>query len=265
MNLFKAIVLGLIQGITEFFPVSSSGHLVIFEKLLNLPLEKMLEFDIAVHFASLIAIIIYFFDDFINIFKDFVTLFINKDFTVKTLKKNLFIYLFVASIPTIIFGLFFKIFLIDYFRLPFIVGIMMILTGFYFILAEKFAQKNSKNNLLKSFYIGISQAFAIIPGVSRSGITISTGIFLGLDRKESARFSFLLGSIAIWGATFLTIVESLKVGINIDWNFIFMGFLSSLFASLISIHYLIKIISKRSLNIFSIYLFVVGFLIILLT
>jgi len=265
MNLLQAAILGVVQGITEFFPISSSGHLVVFEHLLNLPVKEMFSFDIAVHFGSLIAIIIYFFDDFADIFKDLVSLVLTRNLTIKNLKNNLFTYLVIASLPALFFGLFLKSFFGSYFRSSFIVGIMMIVTACYFLFAEKFAQKKSKNTLLRSFYIGLAQAFAIIPGVSRSGATISTGIFLGLDRKKSAHFSFLLGSIVIWGATFLTILDTIETGLMISLSFMIVGFISSFVASLISIHYLIKIIVKRSLNVFSLYLFIVGFLLIFFT
>jgi undecaprenyl-diphosphatase len=140
----------------------------------------------------------------------------------------------------------------------------MIITGIYFLISEKFKTTEKKLTWKNTLLIGISQAFAILPGVSRSGSTIATGIFCGIKREDAARFSFILGSIAVTGATLLTTKDILETGLTIDLLTLMIGILSSGIASLLSIHYLMKLLKTKTLFWFAIYLFAVGGLMLLI-
>ncbi|MFC1750764.1 undecaprenyl-diphosphate phosphatase, partial [Pseudomonadota bacterium] len=173
----------IVQGITEFLPISSSGHLIIVEKFMELPVEDLKGFDIAVHFGTLAAIFAYFWKDFAGLFQSLVK---------KDDKKNhkLLSYMIIGTIPAVIIGLFLGDLLDLHFRNPTSVSIMLIVVGIFFFIAEYIREKieTKSINLPKAVVIGCAQALALIPGTSRSGATISAGLVLGLKREEAARF-----------------------------------------------------------------------------
>jgi len=260
MSLIESLALGIIQGITEFFPISSSGHLVVIEKIMNLPMKEMLSFDIYVHFGSLLAILIYFRKDIFQIIIDF--LYLIRHFSYKNMKNNQMLYLIIATIPAVIVGLILKPYFGETFRSETLVGGMMIVTALYFVITEKLKKKSTELTIKHSLLIGIAQAFAILPGVSRSGMTISTGVYMGLDKEKAARFSFLMGSIVILGATVLSLADLSKTALLVNYSMVIVGVLSSFVASLFAIHFLLQIVKKRSLIVFSLYLVIVGSIIL---
>ncbi|MFA5793077.1 MAG: undecaprenyl-diphosphate phosphatase [Candidatus Gracilibacteria bacterium] len=235
MTFFYAILLGLLQGITEFLPISSSGHLVILESFMHLDVESLKDFDVMLHLGTLIAILIFFWKDIWQI----------KRWPI----------LILASVPAIIIGLLFEDQIDAIFRNQISVAIIMIIVGALFLIP----QKNTKNqiNYLRGFLIGCAQAVAIIPGVSRSGSTIFTGTMLGITREESARFSFLLGSIAIAGAGFLTAVD-LDTAQLLPTPILLAGFLASFLSSIFAVSFLMNFLKKHSLKAFGIYRIIFG-------
>lgn len=263
MTLLQIFILSFIQGITEFFPISSSGHLVVIEKFMSLPVSELRSFDVAVHFGSFIAIVIYFWADYLGLWDELKTLITN--FKWENIKRSRLYLLFIGSVPAVIVGLSLNSIFDKYFRSTLLVGVMMILVGVYFLFAENFKQEKGKLTLRSVIWIGLSQAVAIIPGVSRSGSTISTGILLGLKREEAARFSFVLGSIAVFGAFLLTMMDVFKSGFTVPALDLLLGVVFSFISSILSIHFLMKLLKKYSLNIFAYYLFAIGSLILIFT
>ena len=265
MSFFDAIFLGIIQGFTEFLPVSSSGHLVIFEKLLGLEFSEtsLKGFDIVLHFGTLLAIILYFKKDLVVMFKG-VTLTINT----KSCNSDvvLFKHLILATIPALFVGFFFNDLLDEWFRNTKSVGLMLAFTGLILILSDKFPKKKKKTNvnLKQSLLIGFAQAIALIPGISRSGSTISMAMFQGIQRETAARFAFLMAIPAISAAMGYVLLQVyLGEVVFPDYGILITGFIASFFSSYLCVKFLMHFIRKHSLSVFSWYLFGVSALLIL--
>lgn len=244
MTIWDAIILGIVQGITEFLPISSSGHLVLAEELLGLHVEALKSFDVVVHVGTLLAIVLYFWKDFF--------------------KVKLWPWLVLGSVPAALVGFTLEDQIDAVFRSSLAVGIVMLLLGLVFLVPESWGQKADKKlTWWRVLLIGCAQAVAIIPGVSRSGSTIFTGRMLGLQREEAARFSFLLGSIAIAGAGFLTALD-LKDA-PVEWAPLGAGFLAALISGWFAVKWLMKFLKHHPLTVFGGYLMVVGGLSIIFT
>lgn len=239
MNFLQAILLGLLQGITEFLPISSSGHLIIAESLLGLDISQLKDFDIVLHVGTLLAIVLYFWKDF--------------------LKPKLWPLLILGSLPAMLVGFFLEDLIDATFRSAQSVAVMLVVVGLLFFLPSR--GQESKITPLRAFLMGCAQAVAIIPGVSRSGSTIWTGTLLGLKREEAARFSFLLGSIAIAGAGFLTALDLDSV--SLAPSLLLTGFLSAFLSSLLAIVWLMRFLKNHSLKAFGVYRIVLGLILIL--
>ena len=195
MTFIEAIILGVTQGLTEFLPISSSGHLVIMQHFLQIQINGN-EFEVLVHLGTLGSIIVVFFHDLQALI-----------FNIKSKQNRLYIsYLLIASIPAALAGILFK----DHFKLFFdnhyLVSKALMFTGLILILSYFFKPKNKKINILSSIIIGFFQALAIIPGISRSGMTISFALFLGINTKDAAKFSFLMAIPIIGGAGFANFI-----------------------------------------------------------
>jgi len=275
MSLFEAIILGIVQGLTEFLPISSSGHLVLFEEIFNLDVENLKAFDVMVHVGTLFAIIVYFWKDIIWLLTSLLSY-------VGLMKKNskrkqgqfVIEMLIIATIPAVIIGVFFGDAIDYFFRDPLYIGLFMIVIAQIFFITEHFYKKNQKKltknieelGYSKALYIGLAQALALIPGVSRSGITISTGMMNSLERSQAARFSFLMGVPAILGAGLFTAVKVLKSGdatTLITPEYI-AGFLSAAISGYFAIYFLMRFLKKHSLFAFGVYLLIVGIITIIL-
>ena len=258
MELFQATILGLLQGLTEFIPVSSSGHLVIARDILGFK-DQGLIFDIFLHLATLIAVIIYFRKDWLDILKNI------------TKKSGLFWQIIIATIPAIIIGFLASDLIENFFRSATWTSFFLILTGLFFIIAEKLSnipQKKIKNIKSKdSLWIGIAQAIAILPGVSRSGITIGTGLLRKIKRTDAAKFSFLLSTIAILSASAFASVKLFFNGHTINGSFseIILGFITAFIAGYLSIKFLMNFFKKHGLIPFAIYVIILGIIILLHT
>lgn len=255
-QIFYNIILGIIQGLTEFLPVSSSAHLVIVQHLLGFK-EPQIFLDVLLHLGTLSAVILYFYRDILDILKSI--------FHPKREGFRLFLLLIIGTIPTGVFGFFLKGYFERLFSSPIYSGFFLLITGSILFLT-RFSHMPRKPDImgfsfLDAFIIGLSQVLAIAPGVSRSGITISTGIFRGIDRKLCGKYSLLLSIPAIIGAMSS---EVLEVDINIgNLKYMFFGFITSFFVGYIAIKILIKILEGVKFNIFSYYCWVVGTFIIL--
>jgi undecaprenyl-diphosphatase len=203
ISLLQSIFLAVVQGLTEFLPISSSGHLVFFQSLFGLK-EPPIFFDVMLHLGTLLSVVVYFRRDILGIIKGVASTLRRKEENREGTK--LFLLIILASIPTGLMGVFFKDWFESLFSRPKLVGGMLMLTGLILWLtrwAKKEGKPLGRMGWFEAILIGIAQGVAIIPGISRSGATISTGLFSGLDRELSGKFSFLLSIPAILGATLL--------------------------------------------------------------
>ena len=256
MTFFQAIFLGIVQGLTEFLPISSSGHLVIFQKLFNL--EPPILFDILVHVGTLGAIIIFFKKHLIKITKGLV----KKD------KKDwqLVLMIILGTIPAIIAGLFLKNYLEQVFDSLLLVGLSLLVTGGLLISTKKIKKSNQKLNRLNYknvLIIGCLQALSILPGISRSGSTIVGGLWQKIDRKNAFQFSFFLAIPTILGALILQIPELM----NSQSDYLIHGILGMLVAGLVGFLALIvlkKVLLGKKLWLFGIYCLSIGMVLILI-
>jgi len=248
--MFESIILGIVQGLTEFLPVSSTAHLILLPWIFNWHGDvDTLTFDIALHGGTLLALLVCFYKDWIDLLSR---------------KRKLLSYIIIGSIPAGIAGLLLNNFAEQYLRSPLLISIMLILVGFIMLAAEKICKYRNQDsiNLRDSIFIGIAQAFAIIPGVSRSGITISAGLFKGLQRDVAARFSFLLSTPIIAGALLLHIKKALTNNTEYDLQLFLWGFIASFLTGYIAIKFLLAFLKKYPLNIFVYYRFILAVVII---
>ncbi|MFC1651906.1 undecaprenyl-diphosphatase UppP [Patescibacteria group bacterium] len=266
MSIIQAIILGLVQGITEFVPISSSGHLVIIRDVLGWE-DPGLFFDVVLHLGTLIAILVYFRKEWLRLIKmipDFLRSFSKR--AALPPENFLLSKIIIAIIPAIIVGFFFEGLLEKYFRNVFVIAGWMIAMGIIFIFTESVARLHkrlSEITALDSLIIGAAQVFALIPGVSRSGITISVGLLRGVRRSVAAKFSFMLGAPLIFGAGLFEFVKFLRDGGSKEsiWFFV-IGFVISVLVSYFVIKYLLLFLKKHSLFAFSYYLFALGIILI---
>ena len=261
-NEINAFILGALQGVTEFLPISSSGHLVLMEHFLNLSVtsNELITFDIFLHGGSLLAIIIYFWKDWVTVLKE-----VWESITTLSIKmSSLTTKLALATIPAIIAGLAFGDTIKGPLRNLHSVAIFFIIIAIFFFYSSYKGKKNigEKVPLKKAIIIGCAQAFALIPGISRSGTTIGSGILLGLKREAAARFSFLLGGIAILAANVYALISIYSGAAIPSLSFTLVGFFSSFIFSLISVNFLIKFLQKHTMNAFGIYLILMGIFIL---
>jgi undecaprenyl-diphosphatase len=252
MTLFEAIILGIIQGITEFFPISSSGHLVLGQTFMNITTDNFFQFSVFVHIATLLAVLIYFRQIIIDTIKGVL----RKD------RQSLILTgcLIIATIPAVIVALTLSDAIDSFFSTPTPVFIAMICTGLVFIVGELIAKKIPKKehpNYITALFIGIIQSIAIIPGVSRSGSTLIAGMLTGLTREKAAEFSFLMAIPAIAGAGLFATLDGLEENVKIEWGPYIAGFIASFLAGYAAIYLLMKLYKKYSLVWFAVYLLVI--------
>ncbi len=277
IELIKAISLGAIQGVSEFLPISSTGHLILVEHWLGISQENFgLAFDAALHLGTLVAIIWYFQKDWFELFGS-LTRYIDIsnrrrrkiDYSDKE-KLKLVKLLVIGTIPAIILGLLLEKTIESVFRSPSLIGAMLVIFSAVLIYAEKFGQRKKtieKLGLIDAVVIGLAQSVALIPGVSRSGITLAAGMQRQLTRSEAARFAFLLSAPVVAGAGtkhFLGII-GLYFNQQIDLPvivFFLTGMISAMVSGYLTIKYFLKYISSYSLYPFIIYRVILGLLIL---
>jgi len=240
MNIFESIILGTVQGFTEFLPVSSSGHLVLVKQIFGV-VTKGLLFETFLHAGTLLAILVYFWRDILKI------------------SKKTMILIIIGTLPAGVVGYFFSSQIEVLFSSVKLVGISLIITGILNMFVDKAKVKKGDINLnsKKSFVVGLAQAFAIIPGISRSGSTIFAGSMLGVGKKEIAKFSFLLSVPAVLGANALEIVNY-SDSLRVDFVEYFFGFLFAFFSGLFAIRLVFKFLEEGKFKYFSYYCLLVG-------
>ncbi len=274
MSIIEAIILGLIQGLTEFIPISSTGHLTLAGKFMNLISEAHPEqwtsFIAIIQLGTLISVLIYFWKDLINILSDFIkdNIVNRKSFSSQSLNSRLGWLIIIGTIPIVVIGLGFKdIIEGNLTKNLYVISASLIVLAIILLVAEKIAnfKKEIENvTVSDSIMIGIAQAVALIPGSSRSGTTITAALFLGLKRDVAARFSFLLSVPAIFASGILQLYEALKI-INTDMMFnAIISTIVSAISGYWAIDFLIKFLKKSSTNLFIIYRIVLGAIIIIL-
>ena len=245
MDFLDALILGILQGITEFLPVSSSGHLVIGQKLLGINVPGN-AFEVILHIGTLMSILVVFWPDIHRLLGD-----------IKDYNTRIYIFtLLLGTTPAIIVGLLSKDQIASMFDNTHTVALAFIVTGIILISSKWFLNKKSNLTLVKGFNIGLAQALAIIPGISRSGVTICTGLMMGLSTKEAARFSFLLAIPAISGAGILTAMDIDKISLGMD--VIFVGFLSSFLVGWAALKWLLNLLKTGKFHWFGVYCLLLG-------
>jgi undecaprenyl-diphosphatase len=248
--MLQAIVLGVVQGLTEFLPVSSTAHLILFPWFFNWSGEvDTLTFDIALHVGTLLALLLCFWRDWMDLILR---------------KHKLLGLLILATIPGGVAGFFLNNIAEQNLRSPLLISVMLILVGMIMLAAEKVFRYRDMEKITwaDAAVIGVAQAFAIIPGVSRSGITISAGLFKGLERETAARFSFLLSTPIIAGAAVLHFKNDfMQHGIH-DLQLFSIGIISSFISGYIALRFLLNFLKKHPLNLFVYYRFALAAVII---
>jgi len=253
MSWLEALILGLVQGLTEFLPVSSSGHLELGKYLLGINAEKSLVFTIVVHGATVLSTIVVFWKDLWMLIKGL--------FQFKRNEETLYILkLIVSMIPVLIIGLFFIDEVEQFFTGNIVfVGSMLLITS-ALLASTMFVKSNFRNiRFLDAFIIGVAQAFAVLPGISRSGATISTGLIIGNKKELITKFSFLMVLIPIIGANAKSMLDGdISTGAGIGILPLVVGFLAAFLSGLFACKWMIKIVNKGKLIYFAIYTFIIG-------
>jgi undecaprenyl-diphosphatase len=262
MGIIEAILLGLMQGLTEFLPVSSSGHIELGKVLLNVESEDNLLFSVLVHAATALSTIVVYRKDILGIFRGLLEFKMNES-TVFSLK------IIISMIPVIIVGLLFKDDLESLFEgTILLVGSMLIVTGILLSLTYYSPKKTGSVSFFNALVIGIAQTIAILPGISRSGATIATALLLGVEKDKATRFSFLMVLVPILGAAskeLLDYMESPVTTSGISAVSLIAGFIAAFAAGLVACQWMIRIVRRGKLIYFAIYCFTVGLLAIILS
>lgn len=262
MSIIQAIILGIVQGLTEFIPVSSSGHLVLMHSWLGLT-ESGLAFDVALHFGTLLALLLFFRRDIIKlcvgIFKGGV-------------ERRLAIILAVATIPAVIAGFILNDLAESTFRSSRLVAINLLLVGLLMMAAERYYRRHQHKTQLEAvdmkqgLAIGVAQAVALVPGTSRSGITITTGLFAGLDRVAATRFSFLLGIPATAGAILkIFVFDGGFSDVSAQPMLFTVGIVTAFASGLFAIAFMLRYLSKHTLDVFAYYRIGMALLVLILS
>lgn len=254
MNVLEAIVYGIVQGLTEFLPVSSSGHLELTKAILgdkSVPEEGLL-MTVLLHAATALSTVVIYRKEVAEIFKGL--------FKFEKNEETLFSFKIVLSmIPAAAVGLLFEDEIEQFFtKNVLLVGFMLLITGLLLILADRAKRTEKDLSFSNSLIIGISQALAIMPGISRSGATISTSVILGIDRTKAARFSFLMVVPLILGKMAKDVLDGAFVSASVDALPLIAGFAAAFIAGLIACQWMISLVRNSKLLYFSIYCFIIG-------
>jgi len=254
MDLISAIILGVIQGLTEFLPVSSSGHLELAKVILGdtTVAEESMLMTVVLHFATALSTVVIFRKDLLKIFQGLFSLKWNEEmqFSVKII---------ISMIPAAIVGVLFDDLIESFFNGKILlVGSMLLLTGALLFLADKAKNTTKDVSFLGALIIGVSQAIAILPGISRSGATISTSVLMGVDREKAARFSFLMVVPLIFGKIAKDLISDDFSTLHIDTAALGVGFVAAFLTGLVACTWMISIVKKSKLVYFAAYCIMVG-------
>jgi undecaprenyl-diphosphatase len=255
MSFFEAILLGLVQGLTEFLPVSSSGHLVILQELLGIE-ETGVTLEVLLHFGTLLAVFWVFGRDFINLFR-----------LREAGQRRLLFLLAVGVVPTALIGLLLGNYIAILFQSTLVVGVMLLVTGGILKLLTVLPAGKKDLPAMQpkdALWVGLLQGFAVIPGISRSGSTITAALWRGLDRATAVRYSFMLAAPVIFGATLLEVREMVALGIERAalLNYI-AGGLAAFLAGVVAIKVFIKVLKQQKFNYFAYYCWIAGVAVII--
>ena len=262
MSILQSLILGIVQGLTELLPISSSGHLEIIPWLFNWTSDPNFNvafegFDVALHFGTFLAIAIFFFKDWINLIVGGFNQVVKKK---KTPEGRMFWYLVIATIPGGIIGLLLDTFAGDVLKKPIIIAIALMVMGVILYFVDKKAKSTTDYEHMtfkQTFLIGLSQCLAFIPGVSRSGVTMTAGRAMGVDRPSAARYSFMLSAPIVFAATIFKLKDFV---FNLSF---FIGVLASFIVGIIVIKWLLKFLQKGSFKVFAIYRVIFGLIILI--
>ena len=264
MDLAQIILLAIVQGLTEFLPISSSAHLILVPLLLNWP-DQGLAFDVAVHVGSLIAVVFYFRREVGQMLKAW---FQSLSGDGSSRDSRLAWWIILGTIPAVIIGFIFKGLIESELRSPWVIAATTIVFGLLLWVADRSPSKSRSEHDLgfkDVLVIGLFQAIALIPGTSRSGITITAGLLLGMNRRSAARFSFLLSMPLIFASGSLQTLDLLQSSLTIDWMALILAIVLSAVSAGLCIHYFLKLIDGIGMLPFVIYRLLLGaFLIALL-
>jgi len=257
MTLFQQLLIAVVQGITEFLPISSSGHLILIPYLTDLPDQGPM-IDVAVHVGSLLAIIIYFWRDVLGLARGgFATVGIGKD----PQQQRLFLWVLVGTIPAVLLGLFLKMGgYLESFRFTDLVAINLIVYGLLLGAADHFGKQEKSYEdltLRDAILVGLAQAMALIPGTSRSGVTMTAARALGYKRVEAARFSFLLAIPAVAGAGLLAVLDLAEASAQMQWDALVTGVFTFI-AAFATMAFLMNFLKKASMMVFVVYRVAMG-------
>lgn len=272
MSYFEAVVLGLVQGLAEFLPISSSGHLALIQQCFGISDDKVLLFAVLLHVGTLISV-------FIVYWKDIWELIVELCLTIKDLctgkglrlaerpVRKLGVMIIVATIPTAIIGLLFNDFFDSLYTSVIPIGIGLIITGFLLVFAERMGEGNrgiQQMNFRNAIFIGLVQGVAICPGISRSGSTLFGSLICNLDRKFAVKFVFLISIPSILGSAVLEAPAAIEAGVTAaDVGPILVGMLVAAVSGLVAIKTMIKIVSDKKLSYFSYYVWALGLIVVL--
>ncbi|MBP3758380.1 MAG: undecaprenyl-diphosphatase UppP [Firmicutes bacterium] len=267
MTYLQAVILGLVQGLAEFLPISSSGHLAILENFFGIKEDSMLFFAVMLHFGTLLSVFVVFWKDIVELFKELI-LTIKDLIGRKGLRlderpiRKLGVMIIVSCIPTAIIGFAFGDIFEGIYSKPILIGVMFIITGLLLLAAETWGGGNRNINNLNyrnSIFIGIVQGLAIIPGISRSGSTLFASLLCKLDREFAVKFVFLISIPTILGSFILELPDGLKEGVTGQmWGPVIVGMLVAFLSGLFAVKVMLKVVANKKLKYFSIYLFVLA-------
>ena len=264
MNYLETIVLALVQGLTEFLPISSSAHLILVPVFMGWE-DQGLAFDVAVHLGSLAAVCTYFRGEIVAVFSAWSQSIITR--SVPDAEARFGWYIVLATIPTGLFGLLFHDYITAHFRTPLLIAASTAIFGVLLWVVDRHGGVGDDEHTLSwksALLIGLAQATALVPGVSRSGITITAGLALGLSRPAAARFSFMMAIPIIALASLLEIRNLIALDGPVQWNMIFLGTVISGLAAYSCIRVLLKLLERVSMLPFAIYRVVLGAIIFVL-
>ena len=266
-NWFIFSILGLVEGITEFLPISSSGHLIVARELLGATGGNSLAIDAVLQCGTILAVVVYFFKDLLNLAYTALRRVMGRP--VRAEDERLLIALIIGTVPAVILGLFLEKTMDTVFRNTHLVAYALILGSLVFLCAEYISKQNrmhqgvEKVGIIKAFVIGLFQTVALVPGMSRSGMTISGGLFLGLSREAAARFGFLLSVPVIAGAGAKKLLELKGTGeLAVLGAPLLLGALVAFVSGLLAIHFLLKFLRTHPLYVFAVYRILLALLIL---
>lgn len=250
MSFTEAIILGIVQGLTEFLPISSSGHLIAARSALGFTVPEAMAFDVLLHLATLAAIVVYFWHDVVGLMKSAVAYAAAQP--IEKTQERLLLAIILGTLPAVLVGFLFEDIIEKVFRAPMVVVFALLAGSLLFAVAEVASRYTRTISGNRGFLIGVFQALALIPGMSRSGATIAGGLLLGLSREEAVRFSFLLGLPIIAGAGARALYHA-SAPADVFTLPALVGSLVAFAVGLMAVHFLVRYLRKNRLTIFIVY------------